>query len=105
MQLSIGPGQSGIIGIIGLPDQSSFIRLCFEMPVQTIFGHVDFSTLKPFNGWGLKLPFQDLIIWLLPFQFVSYVGPEACRIVNTLLIIFFILVPRSEERRVGNEYV
>ena len=96
MQLRIGEQAVVIIRIIGFPDDGWLVGLVYKVPVNTVFGDVEFRAAEPFDGRLLEIPIQDLVPGLLPLKMAGHFPPKIFRIFNTFLPCFLVtLVGRN----------
>ena len=85
-----------IVFRLTLPDNGSLVAATIrEVAVEAVIRHVQLTTFKPFDLRLVKIPFQDLVPFLIPGnKFLGSLSPIPIRIIHGTLIGSTVFVHR-----------
>ena len=93
LELLVGVGNAGFVGIVRFPEYSHSIGLCLQVSIYTIFGDVQLCALKPFCFCCFEVPFQYFIPWFFPMEVLGDIGPKIFWIFYAPSILFLVFFP------------
>ena len=76
---------------IAFPNNRNFVAAGLEMTINAVNGHIELGPKKPLNHRLLIVPLKHAIPRLIPLnELLCLCSPKAFRILNRLLIQFFV---------------
>jgi hypothetical protein len=86
VQTVIGKYTMVLLRIIGFPDECGLVTFVGQMPVEAVFGDVEFTANEPFYTWFFEIPIEDLVPFFAPLKMTGDLTPKCFRVVDALII-------------------
>jgi hypothetical protein len=94
-----------VFGIVGFPNNGGLVAHFFQMPVNAIFGDVEFSVEKPLYARLFEIPLQYFVPFFAPLKRFRHSTPEFLGLANTPFISCFVFVKRLDLKRVSHNSI